>query len=740
VVKDLLKSPPSWSSPCERIAGPGRRRLSFFHPERSIHVAVAIQLLDRPGHLFDQVYALWRRHSGFLGHFPRGAFEDHLHKECILVAIDGDGTLAGYLLFRIARGRVSIVHLCVEEQHRKSRVGSALVEALAERTQKYSGIVLRCRRDFPASEFWPRVKFIAMGEKEGRGRDGGMLTYWYRSHGHPDLFSRLQESSSSGKVRAVIDANVFIDLYEEGGRAEGGRAEESQALLADWLTDVLELQCTPELRNEIARGEDAKRRKAQWARLTTFPTCSEVAGEQFDRALASVTDLLPPRQRRSDDSDRRQLAWAVAAEAEYFITHDELLLAHREQLREQLNLRLLRPVELIRQLDALEREGEYAPARLAGTELRLQMLSAGQEHEVVEALHTGHGGETRAQLLTRLRPLLAVPKEVCVQIVRDRSERVLALMATDTRSAQALRVPLLRVAPTGAARTLARHLLFKTAQQASDLARAFTVVSDPYPTPQVVEALQLEPFVHGEDGAWRRMNLRFMGPLAELRERLVSSRQDGGKEEQSLVDEMLRRVNEANERREPALAWEVERILWPAKVLGMGIPNFLVPIRPTFARELFDEELAKQDLFGARMQLALNREGVYYRASRPAVLKPQARILWYVSEDDRIPDSAQVRACSLLEEVVVGAAKDLFTSFRRFGIYTWRDVEATRRSAPDGSLMVVRFSNTELFPIPLQLAALRESAKRRGRGLMLAGPSPLEEDFFEEIYLRGERA
>ena len=47
---------------------------------------------------------LWRDHADTLGFFPDGAFDDYARRRNILAATKEDGTLVGYLLYRIARG------------------------------------------------------------------------------------------------------------------------------------------------------------------------------------------------------------------------------------------------------------------------------------------------------------------------------------------------------------------------------------------------------------------------------------------------------------------------------------------------------------------------------------------------------------------------------------------------------------------------------------------------------------
>ena len=48
--------------------------------------------------------------------------------------------------------------------------------------------------------------------------------------------------------------------------------------------------------------------------------------------------------------------------------------------------------------------------------------------------------------------------------------------------------------------------------------------------------------------------------------------------------------------------------LWPCILTAAGIPCFLVPIKPQWAEQLFDYELARESLFAPRSFLMMNPE------------------------------------------------------------------------------------------------------------------------------------
>ena len=227
---------------------------------------ITLERLSFPTPHLERVVALHRLNAKTLGFFPKGAFEEHAKLRQIFIALDADGNCLGYLLYRIARGRASIVHLCTADATRRTGVARRLVDMLKQETKSLGGIGLFCRRDYTITQMWPKLGFEAVSAKTGRGKDEHELTFWWFSHGHEDLLSRLAEPDPI-RQRVVIDANVFYDLHTR----ETPESEDSKALLADWVQASIELVATKELRNEIDKGSDEERRRANRAVTRLWP-------------------------------------------------------------------------------------------------------------------------------------------------------------------------------------------------------------------------------------------------------------------------------------------------------------------------------------------------------------------------------------------------------------------------------------------------------------------------------------
>lgn len=137
--------------------------------------------------LLEQVINLGDTNKATLGFLPRGAFDSKANDGRILVAVDKNDNLLGYLLYGIKQSAnlVYIVHLCVNQSERRQGIAKALFNELKETTKyPFSGIKVHCRRDYEVNELWPRLGFFAVGEKDGRSKKGSKLTISKA----PDLF------------------------------------------------------------------------------------------------------------------------------------------------------------------------------------------------------------------------------------------------------------------------------------------------------------------------------------------------------------------------------------------------------------------------------------------------------------------------------------------------------------------------------------------------------------------------
>lgn len=550
---------------------------------------------------------------------------------------------------------------------------------------------------------------VPRGDVPGRGKDGEQLTVWvYSLAVIDDLFTLAAKAEDDDRIIAVMDANVFFDLH-----GEDDLEKESRVLLEPWFDDSVKLCVVDELRNEINRQLFAEHREHCHRAAQRYPELT-YATSKSDSNLGALTKLLG-REPKSDSeaSDRKQLARSAAAGAQVFLTRDEKLLDMAPEIYAQLGIEVMRPTELSSRLDEVERAAKFQPIRLSATPFTTCVARAAEVDEIASRLQLSHLGEKASALEASIRHLLAQTRSeqsADVRLVRDSEEQVCAFIATQGCGNE-MRIHHLRASRAPLADTLIRHLLLDLIRQSSTHGMARLRFEDRFVSPAVGAALVELSFVPAS-GVWTRETPTFVGSAQELARLL--------KERGSL----------ALTGGEPAE--EIERRLWPAKITGAGIGCAVVPIRPTWAAQLFDSRLAGSELFGVKAHLALNRENVYYRRPRNGSFTLPCRVLWYVSQDHDVPDTMCIRACSRLLAVEVGPVKELYARYRRLGVYEWPQIQETV-DPETGEIMVLHFSDTEEFKTPVPLA-FAESI-----GIKSNFPSPvnIREDQFISIYQKG---
>jgi GNAT superfamily N-acetyltransferase len=669
---------------------------------------VSVSVIDEKSQHLDSIRVLWRDASDTLGFFPDGAFADHARNRWILVAQDSSEACVGYLLYRVAKERAVIVHLCVAEQARGQGHARNLVEHLIGITSHLRGVGLLCRRDFPAYHLWPQLGFAPIYEKAGRAVDGTDLTYFWLSHNQPDLFA-----ASKPELEAVIDSNVFLDLVEF-------RNAESQCLLADWLQDLVRLCLTLEHFTEFDRSGDASIRKKRRNQAAYYHRLESDAAEH-NKATLVLAPLFPNLKTPQDKSDFSHLVRALAAGAWAFVTRDEQMLQRADEVYAVCGLSVVRPAELIGRIDELLHEKDYQRFQVAGTNSVFRRKTSAVDNALIGAIKSN--SETKRHLLDDIRPYLANPQRFTCTTIRDRDENPLAFYVVE-RQAKLDVVHLIRLSAHRLEGTLARTVLTQFAYTAAKDGQAGVLVAEPCATDNLRLAYADLGYLSSQAG-YLKLTMSDVIPAANLACKL-----EGLELQETSVGHL---VDLLRSPLTPHAASEVEHILWPAKVADADLPTFIVPIRPAYAQHLFDEGLAKQSLLGGDIDLALNPESVYYRAARPQVVEFPGRILWYVSKDAKFDGSMSIRGCSRIAEVCIDKPKTLFKRFQRLGVYQWSDLVQTAKGDYDQDIMAIRFHDTE--PLRrIKWDTFQAILKNHEINTQLQSPCRVPPHVFKEIY------
>jgi hypothetical protein len=180
----------------------------------------------------------------------------------------------------------------------------------------------------------------------------------------------------------------------------------------------------------------------------------------------------------------------------------------------------------------------------------------------------------------------------------------------------------------------------------------------------------------------------------------------------------------------------LEKIFWPVKFIDAQFENYVIPIEPRWAKELFDEELASQTLLGNDKYLLFNSESVYYKSKFGSLPSTNSRILWYVSGSSKSSRGfsyvKSIRACSIVSEVMRGLPQDLFDRYKHLGVYSLTDLE--KLAGKQGEIVAIRFGNTEIFDHPVPLDKVQYILRNKATFTSLFS---VKNSSFIEIYKEG---
>ena len=663
--------------------------------------APSVTILDASD--VDAIDALREGNSATLGFLRRGAIIHYVEAGNCLGIKAADGHLVAYLLFASPRRYIRVIHLCVADRERGLGHARHLIDKLKNigAASGVATIKLSCRRDFPAHKMWPSLGFVPLDEKPTRTA-GRILTQWYLGidgQSEQDLF---RVAATDDKVNAVIDAQVFFQLHDRNGSSN---ALVSKALQDDFLGDLLELYISDEIFVEINRDRSDRRRNEMRRAAHSFSEIDYDAtkSEHFKKVLLGVLKASNARQ----ISDIRHLAKTAASPVRIFVTRDRPLRNAAEEIKRLTEVVVLDPTELIISLDELDNRESYVPDSVAGVGLEWRRLTQ-KELATFPTERFLSPGERKPHFDRILRESLAQPKLWHTEGLWSDENLVAARATQYDNESRRLSVKLCRASHIRAhdlfSRFVIASILYEAARRGGGEIRLLpdSVASD------AVDQLSSFDFVK-VDTEFRRLCLPKIMSRSKLNDAIDASRLGG------------------------APGPFDERICSPVALDDSELDCFLIPIRPGYAQSLFDTNLASEDFFGSESDALLQWSNVYFRRkSHHRMLRPPARILWYVSGKE-----GSIRACSHLDNVDIGSPKEMFKKHHRSGALVWRDIFEMCSGEEVRDIMVFEFSHTYLLNQRILLIDLQKTYGKHGVNLVLQSPSKVPRALFLDLFSLG---
>lgn len=680
---------------------PTLERLSVQFPA----VMTSIKTLNRT-HV-DEIERLRAGNTNTLGFLPKSAIAQQVDQGGGIGLWSRAGRLLGYILLAFQRQHVRIIHLCVDDKHRRRGYAKRMVEAAIEKAKDRNiGLIkLNCRRDYDAHAIWPVLGFVPLDETDAK-TPGRRLTQWclgIPGYGQPDIFDAIL---ADDKVNATIDTQILLHL----GNPLDETTKNAHALQADFLSDRLELHITDEAFIDIDRSGSKATRSRSRAQAHAFHTI------KHDRIRAENTEkklrLVLPAKTKQALSDIRHIAKTSASDIDTFITLDEGILKAADKIYRCAAVRVVRPYKLIMELHEAVDGGAYEPSPVSGIRLAWKKLKA------EDSLRGKRGDflaprERRELVYRRLDEGLSLPDMWDVEgLWKGQVLLAIRMVSSMNVKDERMTVKLCRVS-----RRIPHHQrsLFDEYTVSSLLHEAVK---------RGQRTIEVLPECMPTDSESTLQNMGFFR-VQDRYVRACPAEVMNSDELYQIIDGLGRdEISDGNMERESS----------PVVLEGDRLPCIMVPIKPGFARDLFDMDGAADDLFGAKPEILLRWGNAYYRRKgQHLLIKAPARILWYVSKS-----TSCVVAVSHLDKVMFGTPKEMFRENRNLGTLEWKHIWAMCKGDFAEEIMVLRFSNSFQFRRPVQLEELRSIYRRNGRKHPnLQSPTSVPNEVLAHIFQAG---
>lgn len=653
---------------------------------------------------FDSVVNLGDRYKKYLGLYPHKAIRESIATQHVFGAFIDD-RLIGYVLFAPSYFDIRLVHLCIEPEYRNQGIARKLVDEIQERHSDRLCIRLKCRRDYPAHKIWPKLGFQAESFPTGRGKDKAEMTAWRRSFGHPDLFtSRLEDDV---RVQVSLDTNIILDLVLNRNIDTKGFIE-SPLLVGESIFCI-----SRTVKNELSELPTEKDRRRVMGHISQFEElhCELSATETVYHELLRDVGQLEIEKDPSLRSDVMVLAETIVGGASVLISNDDNAAKTLRPFAELRGVDILHPSQLVVRIDELKDPGRRTAERIQNTALKIIEASAGSDREL-DHLTSFYAGEKKAEFRQLIR---AKSGNSEIKLVHaEASSLADALIVTNILEGD-LNAELLRVRAGQFAPILLKQLIFQLRQEALRRGTPRLVVTDPAPGGGFNATSTLE-----EEGAKRIGNYWIIEVVdAQLEISDIASGRVGPWNLSPWIDNYKQSAMEFS---------ELERHLWPMKILGSGLPCYVVPIKQAYASELlgYDEPLLDRN-----QALGISRRHVYYKS---ATFRPEApgRILWYVSGKQ----GGSIVATSHLVSTHVATPKALHSRFKKYGVWSLMDIEGHAKKLQKA--VALRFGDTEILRRQIKLSDAEAIVKAFGHQLgSMPTTRKISESAFHEIYSKG---
>lgn len=680
-----------------------------------------------------------------LGFLPANAYEESAYQGKLWVAVLPKAECLGHLLFGGQFPSLKVFQLMVYPQFRRFGVGSRLVDSLIKygEERSYISIIAQVASDLAANRFWEKRGFSLIRQKEGGKARRRTINVRGLELNTPSLLRMMaspipQPAASLDGIRYagrplmwsrsyILDINVFFDVVKD--RHHG---KEAAVLFNAGFNNQVQIRVTAEFVRELERNQSEKPDPVlQIAKQ--LPSLPAVPDSAMTSLLTELRSMIFPQKEPAecsdqDNSDLRHLASTIYHRATGFVTREKAILLSSEALRAAYDIDVVAPSSF---LDPSAADA-WIPSRVSAvvedTKLAISTASESDRDDaerflVERGLKQDELGAVWGSGATGARR-----RRLCARI----SGRIVGVASWDapTQFHFDSKVFLYVDETHTASRTFVEHALGSALGDGQDgSTRRLVLVTLPDQV-QIRELASERGFIPSADRQAESHHgtlakVVHQGALfpeqwhtfAEQFERLTGLRLPSGLPTKSEFVQKGVAITDLNCKTGASLKlFDFETLISPCVVMCPGREGIILPIRSSYASDLFDGIDPQGQMFSQK-EAVLRIEKAYFRSPAKARLfETGTPIVFYVSGSAGGPKEAIGVARTTYSEVMnVGEVE---TRLARQGVL---DAAALRGIGDKrGRLHVLTFDNFALFPHGVSFRTMRKHDWVSGANLVTA--------------------
>lgn len=652
--------------------------------------SISIKLINETSRYFPEVVDLGDQQQKIFRFLRRSVYEGYAKNPGIFIALSGQ-ELVGYLMWSTnnRQREVRIWQLCVKHEYQKQGIARLLNNAVIEQTKtNMRRIRLECLADYGLDELWKRLGYACVDNKPAK-TENDHLNIWVLEYIHPEYRSIFELNSEDNMF--AIDAKTLYSLLHVQSK--------SQDLLG--LLHDLKICITYEICNEISDNNDYDLLNA----INFLVKHSDTAS--FQEYNSKIKQYLDSNNLNLEETYIRHIARCAASGVPYFITSWDSLLRISSEIYVKFGVR---PVTFEQSQDIRENLAdylEYPPILLAHSSFEKVTLTVSDISNISNLVYQFNSQQDFDSISKMLRSFTTDEESLCYTLSYNNKPYV--CIAESRSEPDQLSIPFLRILDQSIlAKSIASYAVNCLLKKAISCNFSQIIVNGLALGEMEKDILKGEYFIKSNlNNDWIKICPHSVMSSQEILQYLqtVALNLQGYSQASKILCAQL---SASDFGEYPSRSIDLERILWPLKISDSGLESFIVPIKPEAAKELFDEKLAQETLFGVQNEsLFLNLESVYYKSKQAPLGMKQSpyRILWYVSKSKDEGGHTQlqsIRACSQVDQVIFGSPQELYEKFQHLGFYKLEQVQACA-SSRNAQIMAIKFSHTELFDNPVSL-------------------------------------